>query len=248
MISEPELVGEFEPGAPAEAVSGFDRKPASGRRRGAGLLWGLGGAVVASAVWAAAVFTYGFGDGKPDLRGYRLGEEPCAAMKLTALSGAAGKAEDGPSEQPGRIEHPAVDRVDCAVSLTPFEAPEEDAAAGWSVQLYVPMRIELHKETDPGPEFEALIKERDPFGTEVVKAERIPDLGDSAYLVTMDDDSSQVSVLDGGAVITLGISVSTLYDGEDDDGPDSGPVLPELSPYQGALISDVREVIDALKA
>ncbi|NEB41723.1 hypothetical protein [Streptomyces sp. SID14515] len=246
MISEPEIVGEYEADAPAEVVSGFDRKPAAGRRRGQGLLWGLGGALVASVVWAAAVFAYGFGDGKPDVRGYGLGEQPCAAMKLKALSGSVGKVEHEPTEQPGRVEHPAVDRVDCAVSLAPFEVSGKKRADRGSAQMSVTMRVELHKEADPGPEFEALSTKLDLFGNEVAKVEGIVGLGDSAYLVTLDDGSSQVSVRDGGAVITIGMSVSMAYDGED---PPEGEVeAPELTPYQGDLISDAHDVLDALKA
>ncbi|MFG3406077.1 hypothetical protein [Streptomyces sp. NPDC048142] len=247
MISEPEMVGEFEPGEPAEAVSGFDRKPAAGRRYGAGLLWAAAGALVASAVWAAAVFGYGFGEGKPDLRGYRLGEKPCVAMQLKALSGSVGKAESEPTELSGRVEHPAIDRVDCAVSLAPFEVSEEERGDGWSVQVSVSMRVELHKETDPGPEFEALSTEADPFGNEVAEVEGIPGLGDSAYLVTRDDQSSLVAVRDGGVVMTLGMSVSTTYDG-DDDYPEGEVDVPDLTPYQGDLLSDAHEVLDALKA
>ncbi|WP_030589251.1 hypothetical protein [Streptomyces anulatus] len=250
MISEPEMVGEYEPGAPAEVVSEFDPRQgpsADARRRGQGLLWGVAGVLVASVVWAAAVFAYGFGDGKPDVRGYRLGAKPCAAMKLKALSGSVGKAEHKPTEQPGRVEHPAVDRVDCAVSLAPFKVSgKKQAADGWSTQISVTMRVELHKETDPGPEFEALNTKVDLFGNEVAKVAGIVGLGDSAYLVTLDDASSQVSVLDGGAVITIGMSVSTVYDGEDP--PEGETEVPELTPYQGDLISDAHDVLDALKA
>ncbi|XMN08720.1 hypothetical protein ACK8N7_23130 [Streptomyces griseobrunneus] len=60
-ISEPELIGEFGPEHTAEAVGGFDRKPPSGRRSGHGLLWGVAGALAASAVWVTAVFAYGDG-------------------------------------------------------------------------------------------------------------------------------------------------------------------------------------------
>lgn len=246
MISEPEMVGECEAGAPAEVVSGFDRKPAGGRRRAQGLLWGAAGALVASVVWAVVVFVYGFGDGKPDLRGYRLGEKPCAAMKLKALSGAIGKAEHKPSEQPGRVEHSAIDRVDCAVSLAPFKSSEKKRADGWSAQISVTMRVELHKKTDPAPEFDALSTELDSFGNEVAKVEGLVNLGDSAYLVTVDDNSSLVTVRDGGAVITLEMSASAVYDGE--DGPEGEAEIPELTPHQGDLISDAHDVLDALKA
>lgn len=92
MITEPELVGEPGPGAPPDVVSGFDRGPsAAGRRRGRGPLWAAAGAVVASAVWAAAVFAYGIGgDRKPDPRGYRVESDSCAAVELKALARAVG--------------------------------------------------------------------------------------------------------------------------------------------------------------
>ncbi|GFN04272.1 hypothetical protein Smic_28280 [Streptomyces microflavus] len=151
MISELELTGEFGPEHTAEAVGGFDRKPASGRRGGHGLLWGSAGALAASAVWATAVFAYGIGgDRKPDTHGYQVGGRSCSVMQMTALTASVGKRAEAPSLLPGTIETPALDSVSCTMSLASPDAPAENDH-GWSYRLHVGMSVELHKETDPCP-------------------------------------------------------------------------------------------------
>ncbi|MGW4627784.1 hypothetical protein [Streptomyces rubiginosohelvolus] len=256
MISEPELVGEDEPGSSADVVSGFDAEqgaPSSGRRRWHGALWGVAGALTASAVWAAAVFGYGIGgDGKPDARGYRVESGSCAAMELKELARALGKPEAETTTELDGIEHPALHRIRCTVDFPESELGERDGAAGagWYTGYQASLTAELHKETDPRPEFEASSTLTEIEGSGVERVERVPDLGDRAYLVIMDDSSMRLNVVEGGAVMTLALSASLSYnenEGESGEEMPDAPEEPEVLAYQGHLINDMRDVMKTLK-
>ncbi|MFI1248547.1 hypothetical protein ACH4TY_17885 [Streptomyces anulatus] len=254
MITEPELVGEPGPDTPPDVVSGFDpgQGPAAGGRR-RGLLWAAAGAVVASAVWATAVFAYGIGgDRKPDPRGYRVESDSCAAVELKALAKAVGEPASEPSTELDGIEHPALHRIRCTVDFTvaAVRAPDGAEASGWSTGYQASLTAELHKETDPRPEFEAssTLTEIDDVGVD--RVERVPDLGDLAYLLIMEDESMRVQVVEGGAVVTL--TLSSWMSPPDIDSGSSGPPdavdRPEMLAYRADLISDTRDVMKALKA
>lgn len=247
MISEPELIGEFGPEHTAEAVGGFDRKPASGRRRGHGVLWAATGALTASALWATAVFAYGIGPGpKPDTHRYQLGARSCSVMQMEALTASVGERADVPSLVPGSIEHPALDSIACAMTLTAPRSSQD--GYGWRYGLQVGLKVELHKETDPLPEFEAR-KERTLWGDGTERTEPVPGLGDRAYLLVVDESTSELRVAEGGAVLALTLSTSMDYAGAD-EGEDPPPVEPEaraVEPYHADLITDMRDVMKRLK-
>ncbi|MFD0425582.1 hypothetical protein [Streptomyces parvus] len=256
MISEPELVGEDGPGSSSDVVSGFDPEQGSGgggRRRWHGALWGVAGALTASAVWAAAVFGYGVGgDGKPDARGYRVESDSCAAMELRELGRALGKPESEPATEQDGIEHPALHRIRCTVDFEELDLGErsDEDGSGWYMGYRASLTAELHKEADPRPVFEAGSTVTDIDGTAVDRVERVPDLGDSAYLLITDDNTMRLSVVEGGAVMALALSTWMSYNGEGGDGeemPDA-PEEPELLAYRGHLISDMRDVMKALRA
>ncbi|MFW3474800.1 hypothetical protein ACN24M_26535 [Streptomyces microflavus] len=230
MISEPELTGEFGPEHTAEAVGGFDRKPASGRRGGHGLLWGAAGALAASAVWATAVFAHGIGgDRKPDPRGYRVDGRSCSAMQLKALAASVGKRENAPALGPGRIEHPALNRVRCFLGLISEEGAET-YAKGWSVYSTMELTVELYKETDPRSQFEAREGPSALADGEEKRPELVPNLGDRAYLLAEDGEGTRLSVLDGAAVLTLTVSAfMTRAESERDEEPDELPTAPRRS-------------------
>ncbi|WP_097866887.1 hypothetical protein [Streptomyces sp. rh34] len=254
MITEPELVGEPGPGRPPDVVSGFDpgRGPAGGGRRWRGVLWAVAGALTASAVWATAVFGYGIGgDRKPDPRGYRVESGSCAAVRLKALAEALGEPASEPSTGLDGIEHPALHRIRCTVDFTApvIPAPDGEEASGWSTGYQAALTAELHKETDPRPGFEASGTLTEIDGSGVERVERVPDLGDLAYLLIMEDDSMRVQVVDGGAVVTLTLS-SWMSPPDIDQGRDRLPDVadqPEMLAYRAELISDTRDAMKALK-
>ncbi|ROV64756.1 hypothetical protein [Streptomyces globisporus] len=256
MISEPELVGEDGPGSSPDVVSGFDaeQEPAAGRRRWHGALWGAAGALTASAVWAAAVFGYGIGgDGKPDARGYRVESGSCASMELKELARALGKPESETTTELDGIEHPALHRIRCTVDFPESDLGERggEDGAGWYTGYQASLTAELHKETDPRPEFEAGSTVTDMDGTSVERVERVPDLGDQAYLLIMGDNTLRLNVVEGGAVLTLVLSAWMSYNesegGSEEEMPDA-PEEPEILAYRGHLISDMRDVMKGLKA
>lgn len=80
------------------------------------------------------------------------------------------------------------------------------------------------------------------------RVERVPDLGDLAYLLILEDDSLRMQVVEGGAVVTLTLSA---WMSPPDDGGEGG--LPdvvdqhETLAYRADLISDMRDVMKALK-
>ncbi|MFF3031513.1 hypothetical protein ACFVS7_11005 [Streptomyces rubiginosohelvolus] len=253
MISEPELVGEDEPGSSPDVVSGFDAEqgPAAGGRRWHGALWGVAGALTASAVWAAAVFGYGIGgDGKPDARGYRVESDSCAAMELKELARALGEPDSEPATELDGIEHPALHRIRCTVEFKELDlgARSSDDGSGWTMGYQASLTAELHKETDPRPEFEASSTLTEIEGSGVERVERVPDLGDRAYLLIMDDNSMRLNVVEGGAVMKLALSAWMSYNEGDgaEEMPDM-PEEPEMLAYQGHLINDMRDVMKALK-
>ncbi|MEU6633241.1 hypothetical protein ABZ905_33855 [Streptomyces parvus] len=254
MISEPELVGEDGPGSSSDVVSGFDQEqgPTARGRRGYGALWGVAGALTASAVWAAAVFGYGIGeDGKPDSRGYRVESDSCAAMELKALSKAVGQPAAEPATALDGIEHPALHRIGCTVTFTAavLRGPDGEEDSGWATGYQASLTAELHKKTDPRPEFEASSTLTEVDGTGVDRVERVPDLGDLAYLLIMEDESMRVRAVEGGAVVTLTLS-SWVSPPDIDGGEDGLPDVvdpPEMLAYRGDLISDTRAVMKALK-
>ncbi|MFE9459414.1 hypothetical protein [Streptomyces californicus] len=258
MISEPELVGEDGPGSSRDVVSGFDpdqRAAGRGRRR-SGALWAVAGALTASAVWAAAVFGYGTGrDGKPDARGYRVESDSCTAMRLPALTKVLGEQVSEPATELDGIEHPALHRIRCTVAFRTKETPARAGEGGGnepgrSVEFGASLTAELHRETDPRPEFEASSTLTEIDGSVVERVERVPDLGDQAYLLIMEEGVLRLNVVEGGAVVRLALTGWTFPQDDvvDDGGPPENLDEPDVLAYRAELISDMREVMKALKA
>lgn len=253
MISEPELVGEDGPGSSRDVVSGFDPEQgaAGGGRRRSGAVWAVAGALVASAVWASAVFGYGIGrDGKPDPRGYRVESDSCTAMRLPALTKVLGEQVSEPATELDGIEHPALHRIRCTVAFRTRDTPVGENGARWIVEFGVSLTAELHKETDPRPEFEASSTLTEIDGSVVERVERVPDLGDQAYLLTLEAGVLRLNVVEGGAVVRLALTDWTFTedDSDDENGPPDDMAEPDLLAYRAELINDMREVMKALKA
>lgn len=253
MISEPELVGEDGPGSSRDVVSGFDPEQgaAGGGRRRSGAVWAVAGALVASAVWASAVFGYGIGrDGKPDPRGYRVESDSCTAMRLPALTEVLGEQVSEPATELDGIEHPALHRIRCTVAFRTRDTPVGENGTRGSVEFGVSLTAELHKETDPRPEFEASSTLTEIDGSVVERVERVPDLGDQAYLLTLEAGGLRLNVVEGGAVVRLALTGWTFTedDSDDENGPPDDTAEPDVLAYRAELINDMREVMKALKA
>ncbi|WP_031085578.1 hypothetical protein [Streptomyces sp. NRRL WC-3549] len=246
MISEPEFEGRSGGVHAVEVIDHSDRGRVPGSP--SPWRWALGGAVVASVLWAASWYAYGTGDRAPDLHGYRLDDGLCAELPLTSLGAAI-----APRQPPGEGEawvarHEALDRQQCSVPLASVPLGEGESG-GWSRDFTVSVVVELHKKTDPGPEFEARARDTGRDGGDEGTLEAVPDLGDTAFLRTSEDGSAELSVREGGAVFVLDVSSVTSYMSDDEYGEalDVEPDAPETAPFQPALISDMRGLMDRLK-
>ncbi|MFE5535278.1 hypothetical protein [Streptomyces sp. NPDC056492] len=225
MISEPELDGERETGRPPTAAEEpvTPRERPRGPRRG--WLWALGGAVLASAVWAGALVAQDRFTAAPRIS-YRHAEDLCA-VKLTAVSAATAQLTE-PFAAHG--EHPALDWAYCR-----HGAPYEEDRLVYVAEV----SVQLHRRTDPGIEFGT-----DPVGLESFggmassggEVDQVPGLGERA-LLTRRVGGSRLQVLDGGAVFSLTVQ---WYGGQNVPDPDDDAV-------HAAMIEDMRALMTSLR-
>ncbi|MEV7560887.1 hypothetical protein [Streptomyces sp. NPDC089795] len=169
MIGEPELDGEWGPAAPAELV---ESEPA--RLQGAVRARPWRSAVVAvvatSALWAGGLHAFGDLSAEPEIR-YRFAEDLCDQFKAPALEGLLGPLGDAVPKAGGR--HPALDRASCARG-------GERPSSTESVQ--VTAVVELHKKTDPAPEFAVDSPDVGWFAGDSGEQESMPGLGEEAIV------------------------------------------------------------------
>ncbi|MFI8518525.1 hypothetical protein ACIGEZ_11975 [Streptomyces sp. NPDC085481] len=237
MISEPELVGgtafpDALPPLPVDQDQDQDPDPRPRPpRAGRPWLWALGGAVVASAVWAGGLYAYDRQgeDRGPDLGGYRADVDPCKEARLAGLSSSLGRK--GETTDPLTQEHPALFRAECVVSLEAKPAAYE-----------VAVTYTLHRVTDPGPEFEAAMN--DPL---LGVGDRISGVGELAYVREDNGSDMELHVLDGQAVIVFSLSLVPIYDAIGPGAEPSEP--PELDPAatRTFLVEDMTALMAALK-
>ena len=251
MITDLEMVGGEPEGEPAPAdVVGTDR---GGHGRRPGWPWVLGSAVATSALWAATLHGIGYGHtAPPDLHGYRLAESPCSGDNLKPLTDAFGPIHFSAST----AVMPTGATLDQAQCNLIAEGPID---AHWTASFDVTVTVDLHKKADPAPEFldanrtggpnlgEAGVMQSD----ESVHVEEVPGLGDKAFLLTGDPDDQALTVLYGGVVLTVDLSV--LEQGAGSGGPpvnaDGYPAQPPgLTRYHPALTAAVRRLMSALAA
>ncbi|MGW2086765.1 hypothetical protein [Streptomyces sp. NPDC001880] len=246
MISEPEMVDEFGAVGADEVVGGFDRRPPGPRQRRP-WLWALGGAVLASAVWAGALCLYPVGEPVPDLHGYRLDGDPCPTVRLKAIGAATAPKDRTSGIELALVNDPALDRAKCLISLRP-PAAKKPVRSRWSTEYSVGVTVALHKKSDPTAEFEAMRGVTDSGIDAEVKVEKVPNLGDSAYLLTQNDGNAELRVREGGAVLSLSLAAYAQFDsGEGEVPTGDGPDTSDLSPYRSAMISDMRDLMRSLR-
>ncbi|MFJ8888895.1 hypothetical protein ACIRJR_36640 [Streptomyces sp. NPDC102402] len=244
MISEPEMVGDGGAAELRDVVGG----PVPGERRPRGRwLWAVGGMAVASALWAAAVLVYGADGGRPDTHGYRLDADPCPTLRLASIRTVLGPRESTAPNPSRLLRHPALDEIRCDIPLRASDGPGSERVA-----YTVGVRVEVHKEIDPRVEFEARQRVTGQGFEPGAELESVPDLGDLAYLLTSRTGNvrQELRVLDGGAVFSLELLAFPVY--EDADAASAGEGrrgagLPDLVPHRAAMISDMRDLMAAVK-
>ncbi|NGO80651.1 hypothetical protein G6045_34090 [Streptomyces sp. YC504] len=238
MISEPELVGEdgeippyaVDVVAPPDPVR---REP--GPRRP--WLWALGGALVASAVWAGSLYAVRAG-AETDLRGYRLPDDLCTTATLASLTVKYGKRT--PEHRAVRKD-PALDRAWCAVQL----GDEGQGAARYVVSL----RLALHKKVDPEPEFKTLATQKDWYDeSDSAEIKEVTGLGERAFYIPGNSfGAPTLEVLDGPAVLEMSLSPS-YDDWEMEEGDEYvEPPDPDFSGVRELMIEDMKVLMQDLK-
>ncbi|WP_328915377.1 MULTISPECIES: hypothetical protein [unclassified Streptomyces] len=208
--------------------------------------WALGGAAVAAALCAGVLSLApdGWRDSTPDLHGYRLEANPCGGTKVFVPLARAVKAQDTTSGVASIARGTVLDRARCVWSAS---VPGKD----WSSTFTAVVGVELHRKTDPRAEFE---DQRYWDAASLDRAERITPakgVGDEAYLLVLPSGAQQLKVLHGGAVLTVTLSVTTIWSNPELADPDlilNGTPTPALTPLRPALIASARTVLAALRA
>ncbi|MFF3849969.1 hypothetical protein [Streptomyces sp. NPDC002328] len=212
--------------------------PSGGGRGGAGraVLWAVVGAVVASAAWAAGVFLLWGDQDEPVLRGYTAPANLCTGADYSSFE--AEYTGDAGTPTHNELEDPALDDSYCSVSLKKSGSTYTDA--------YLSIRLELHKKTDPGPEFTARWKNY-AEGRTGYDVDSVTGIGDEAYLVSKDTTGSSSSgsmdatlaVRDGWVTYEMSYSIYLSSYDEDKDPP-------ELDEVVGWLKTDTRATLEEL--
>lgn len=270
MISEPELVPEGHFGAAelpgprpaADDVVTEDQEPGGSRRALPAWLWALGGAVVASAVWAAGLYVYSTAG--PDLGGYRASRNLCMDAELKALSATIGERVGQGSAW--RSAHESLDDASCYIEMRPqgYELPTDVDGNELGSLPSVSVGYTLHKKTDPGPEFEGMMAARHtavedthiddatvedtavddatvdvPAVDDTTALRRIDGLGELAFVVR-DSGGITLEVLDGQAVLSL--STTSDWDVE------TGEPLTDVNDFEPMMVEDMRALLARLKS
>ncbi|MBM9434568.1 hypothetical protein JT723_01665 [Streptomyces bryophytorum] len=144
------------------------------------MLWAVVGAAVASALWGGGVLLLGKDSGKPALHGYKVTKDLCGTADLSAFATAYPKPDDDPTSYTN--DRPAVAEMHCSESLKQESSTYSDA--------YLTIDADLHRKSDPGPEFADHWKGYDVVGGSDAKDKytvtAVDGYGDEAYLATMD--------------------------------------------------------------
>lgn len=230
MIGEPEIDGGWETAEPVrEAAPDLPGERVRGPRRP--WLWALGGAVVASAVWAGTPAVQDRFADTPRVD-YRHAENLCQEVSLEVLAKTINRtAREADSNDPSEGRSGAQDWAHCGIHLRNGKEP-----LAYQAQVLV----ELHKKTDPGPEFAT-----GPLGNTTMRmdpAERreVPGLGDRAVLDQYyGGGGDRLMVLDGGAVFTLTVEWFATSAGEQESVDEDA--------IDAAMIEDVRALMAKLR-
>ncbi|MFF4016186.1 hypothetical protein [Streptomyces sp. NPDC001843] len=250
--AQPTMVGQPaqpQPGGPPQPQPGnpyvqqgpygpVPAPPPGGGDSGVGraVLWAAVGAVVASAAWAVGVFVVGAKDGA-DLRGYSAPSNLCSGGDYSSFKDEYPENDTAPAHN--SLKAAALDEGYCSLSLKKTGSSYADA--------YLTTQVDLHKKTDPGPEFTATWKNYDDShsGYDV---EAVSGIGDEAYLVTEDTTSGSSSgsryatlaVRDGWMTYTMSYSAYlSSYDKDKDP--------PQLAEVTDWLKTDTKATLENLK-
>lgn len=233
----PATYGPPPPGLPQPPLP---TPPARGpaRRSRRGLAWGVAGALVASAVWAAAVITVpslvATGSSAASLHGYHVVDDLCATARFNRFTQLYPSQSGTPYHYSTR--HAALDDMYCSEYVKKISTDSEYSS------LY--LEAQLHKAVDPQPEFEA---QQASLRQRKYQITDVPNLAEQAYIGYLDDPSSSdrtwhyltqvLYVRDGG--LTYYLSWSGSYQ----EGKTSPP---DRETVKQALLMDTRDILKAI--
>jgi len=236
----PPPAGGYAPPGPYAAPYAATSASRPGGSGGAGraVLWAAVGAVVASAAWAVAFLALDAGKDDADLRGYTAAADLCGKADHSSFDDEY--PDDSGSPTHNSLKDTALDQSYCSLNLKKTTSSYADA--------YLTLQMDLHKQTDPGPEFRAVWKKygdlHDGYDVDTVDG-----IGDEAYLVSQDTAGDTTSgsryatlaVRDGWMTWTMTYS-SYLTSYDEDKDP---PKLDEVTDW---LKTDTESTLEALKA
>ncbi len=244
--AQPTLVGQ--PGQPQVGVPGnpyaqppqyaqVPTPPSGGGGAGRAVLWVAVGAVVASVAWAAGVFLVGGRGDSADLRGYSAPSDMCSKADYSSFKDEYPESDSSPTHN--SLKEKALDESFCSVNLKKTGSSYADA--------YLSIQVDLHRSTDPGPEFTATWKNYDESHTGY-DVNEVKGIGDEAYLVSQDTTSGSSSgsryatlaVRDGWVTYTMSYS-AYLSSYSQDKTP------PGISDVSDWLKTDTRATLEQLK-
>lgn len=233
------LAGQPQPGNPYAQAPHYGHVPSlpSGGGVGKAVLWAAVGAMVASSAWVAGVLLIGGKGDSADLRGYSAPAKLCSKSDVSSFK--TEYPQDDSSPINNLLKDVALQESYCSLILKKTGSTYADA--------YLTIQVDLHKKTDPGPEFTATWKHygdsHTGFDVKPVKG-----IGDEAYLVSSDTTSgtstgsrdATLAVRDGWTTYTMSYSVY-LSSYDKDKNP---PGLTEVSDW---LKTDTKSTLEQLK-
>ncbi|MCI3933428.1 hypothetical protein [Streptomyces sp. AN091965] len=174
-----------QPPAPAGQPPAFPPQgpPPAAKRPVPPWVWGLGGAVVASAVWAGVLFaggTLGGGDDEADLAGYHVQKNLCDAVTIDAFKE---RYESRLGSDPN--SHYASRQQGLDVNNCNWSLKDKNASASDYSSVFVNSTAQWHKKSEPEGEFASLYKgfEDRSQGAYAYETKSVDGFGDEAFLV-----------------------------------------------------------------
>lgn len=220
---------------PSHAAPGHDRP---GRRLLRRARWGFGGAVLASVVWTAAVWTVPSMVRPPSAAlpagRYRIADNLCATAPLSQFGRLYPVQSGAPYHYTTRTG--ALDDMYCSEYL------KKTGTDSGYVTLY--LEVQLHHAVNPAPEFEA---QRAGFAQRRFQLSDVPQLGSEAFVAYLDDQSgadrtrhylTQTLYVRDGAM-TCYLNWSGSYQAATETPPDRETI-------REALLIDTRDALRAL--
>ncbi|WP_301127373.1 hypothetical protein [Streptomyces cacaoi] len=222
-----------------------------GGRGGPRWLWALGGAVLASAVWAATLMGTGAlkdeesakNGGRAHFAGYRFHHDMCETAKIASFTDKYEMAEFDQSEDPDgwSTRQKGLDSSLCSRTLH-----EPDNDSDFPPAVYVTTTVTWHKRSDPSGEFASQLRsyEDQEDKTSTYTIEPVEGLGDEAYEVIKKRGRTVGSMI---LAVRAGWMTYEMRFSWMGGGPDEHFEPPSRKKLHDMMLSDTRATLAALK-